>query len=108
MVHFCFPTKEFFSVLVIKAGENVTGDVLIFSFYHLNIMFNLKNSYNGTIFQNHSDSTLEHFPLHHGGLGNIRNRVITFGNAIENNTEVEIYDINNNTWAQKATFPLCS
>ena len=63
-----------------------------------------KISYNGTIFQNHSDSFLEHYPWHHGGLGNIRNQVV----AIGNNSEVEIYDINNNTWAQKTTFPLCS
>ena len=74
--------------------------MILFKFYH----FNVKISYNGTIFQNQSDSTFEHYPYHQGGLGNIKNRVV----AIGNNSKVEIYDIKSNSWAQKASFPLCS
>ena len=65
-------------------------------------------SYNGEKYTTHPNSVNEHYWT---SLGNIENKIFAVGSHNRynpGNTEVEIFDINSNTWTAKTSFPFCS
>ena len=62
-------------------------------------------SYNGEEYTNHPDSVNSHYFT---SLGDIENKIVAVGSYIPENTKVEIFDINSNTWTTKTSFPFCS
>ena len=63
------------------------------------------SSYNGEKYTNHPDSVNSHYSA---SLGNIENKIVAVGSLDPENTKVEIFDINSNTWTTKTSFPFCS
>ena len=64
------------------------------------------SSYNGEEYADHPDAINDH---HKTSLGNIDNKVLAVGaHGNAGNTEVEIFDINTNTWTNQTSFPFCS
>jgi len=61
-------------------------------------------SYNGEKYTIHPDAVNDHYST---SLGNIENKIFAVGSYYEN-TKVEIFDINSNTWTAKTSFPFCS
>ena len=61
-------------------------------------------SYNGEKYTNHPDSAYDH---HGTSLGDIDNEIVAVG-SFGGNTNVEIFDINSNTWTTKTSYPFCS
>ena len=59
-------------------------------------------SYDGKEFEIHPDSVYSHNPT---TLGNIENQAIAIGGGA--NTEVELFNIANNTWTTQTQFPYC-
>ena len=70
-------------------------------------LFNKMNylSYNGEKYTNHSNSVNDHAKT---TLGDIDNKIVAVGSWNLENTKVEIFDINLNTWTNKTSFPFCS
>ena len=62
-------------------------------------------SYNGEKYTNHPNSVNDHY---HTTLGDIENKIVAVGSHTAQNTQVEIFDINSNTWTTKTSFPFCS
>ena len=70
-------------------------------------------SYNGKdYYTNHPDTVNDHHAI---SLGNINNNVLAVGDSWSysgigprGSTEVEMFDINSNTWSSKTSFPYCS
>lgn len=60
-------------------------------------------SYNGKTYTNHPNSVHDHYKT---SLGNIDNKVLAVGSE-DDNTEVELFDINSNKWTTKKSFPFC-
>ena len=61
-------------------------------------------SYNREKYTDHPNSVNDHWKT---SLGNIENKVLALGGLTENNN-VEIFDINSNTWTTKTSIPFCS
>ena len=61
-------------------------------------------SYNGKDYTNHPDTVASHFTT---SLGNIDNKVLVVGGAYSEN-EVEMLDIDSDTWSSKTSYPYCS
>ena len=62
-------------------------------------------SYNGEKYTNHPNSVSDHYFT---SLGDIENKIVAVGSWSAENTKVEIFDINSNTWTTKSSFPYCS
>ena len=62
-------------------------------------------SYNGEKYTNHPNSVNDHFAT---SLGDIDNKIVAVGSYKTENTKVEIFDINLNTWTAKTSCPFCS
>ena len=62
-------------------------------------------SYDGEKYTNHPNSVYDHFQT---TLGNIENKIVAVGSYSDQNTKVEIFDINSNTWTTQSSFPHCS
>ena len=62
-------------------------------------------SYNGKEYTDHPDTINDHYTT---SLGIIDDKVIAVGGFETHNNEVEIFDINANTWATKTSFSFCS
>ena len=62
-------------------------------------------SYDGEIYTNHPNPVKEHYLT---SLGNIENKIFAVGDLDYGNTDVELFDINSNTWTTKTSFPFCS
>ena len=62
-------------------------------------------SYNGEKYTNHPKSENFHYL---SKLGDIENKIVAVGSYLNENTKVEIFDINSNKWTTKTSFPFCS
>ena len=62
-------------------------------------------SYDGEMYTNHPNSVNEHYLT---SLGDIENKIVAVGDGDYGNTNVEIFDIELNTWTMKTSFPFCS
>ena len=61
-------------------------------------------SYNGKTYANHPSTTHDHDSI---ALGDIDNKVLAVGSRSPLNLDVEIFDIETNTWKTKTQFPFC-
>ena len=62
-------------------------------------------SYNGEKYTDHPSSVNDHYNT---SLGNIENKILAVGGHLPSTLKVELFDINENKWTTKTSFPYCS